>query len=56
MKAKNQVSLGAGKTLAAKQCIEQWFWEMTADEICHNHDETVIFNAELIVNDCKNKD
>ncbi len=33
--AENQVSLGAGKTLMAKECFEQWLWELATAEICH---------------------
>ncbi len=28
---------------------------MTANEICHLHKDNVIFNADLFVEDCKNK-
>ena len=53
--AENQVSLGAGETLMAKECFEQWLWELAAAEIYHLHSDNGIFNAELFVEDCKNK-
>ncbi len=53
--AENQVSLGAGETLMAKERFEQWLWELAAAETHHLHSDNGIFNAELFVEDCKNK-
>ncbi len=39
----------------AKKHIEQWIWELTANEICHLHSDNGIFNAEHFLDDCKNK-
>ncbi len=49
------VSLGAGETLMAKECYEQWFWDLAATVIWHHHSDNEIFNAELFVEECKNK-
>ncbi len=53
--AENQVSLGAGETLLAKEHFEQWLWELAAAEIHHWHSDNGIFNAEFFVEDCKKK-
>ncbi len=39
----------------AKKHFEQWLWELAAIEIHHLHSDNGIFNAELFVEDCKNK-
>ncbi len=33
--AENQVLLGAGEVLMAKECFEQWLWKLAAAEIWH---------------------
>ncbi len=38
-----------------KKRLEQWLWELAAAEINHLHSDNGIFNAELLVEDCKNK-
>ncbi len=53
--AENQVSLGAGETLMAKECFEQWLWDLAAAKIFLLHSDNGIFNAELLIEDCKNK-
>ncbi len=37
--AENQVSLGAGETLMAKEWFEQWLWKLAAAEIHHFHSD-----------------
>ncbi len=38
-----------------KEQFQQWLWKLSVDEICHLHSDNEIFNAELFVDDCKNK-
>ncbi len=52
--AKNQVSLGAGETLMAKERFKQFLGVLAVTEINHLHSDNGIFNAELVVEDCKN--
>ncbi len=51
----NQVSLGAGETSMAKERFEQRLWGLVTSEICQLHSDNGIFNAEIFVEDCKNK-
>ncbi len=53
--AKIKVSFGVGKTLMAKECFEQWLWELTDTEIHHLHSDNGIFNTEFFDEDSKNK-
>ncbi len=55
MEAENQVSFGAGETLIAKECFEQWLRDSASTEICHLHSDNGIFNAKLFMEDCKSK-
>ena len=52
----NQVSLGAGKTILAKESFEQWLRETAGAEIKHLHSDNGVFNADEFVADCKDKD
>ncbi len=53
--AENQVSLGAGDALRAKECLKQWLWDLAATEISHLHRDNGVFNTELFMEDYKNK-
>ncbi len=56
IRAENQVYLGAGETLMAKECFEQWLWELAVAKICQLHSRNgIIFNTELFVEACMNK-
>ncbi len=50
----NQVSLGIGETLMAKERFEHWLWKLAAAKIHHLHSDNGIFNAELFDDDYKN--
>ncbi len=39
----------------AKECFDQWLWELAATETCHLNSYNEIFNAEPFMEDCKNK-
>lgn len=52
----NQVSLGAGETILAKESFEQWLRETAGVEIKHLHSDNGVFNANEFVADCKDKD
>ncbi len=45
--AENQVSLGAGEALMAKECFERLLWKLAAAEICHLHSDIGIFNNKF---------
>ncbi len=51
---RNQVTFEDEVTFMAKECFAQWLWELTA-KICHLYCDNGIFNAELFLEDCKNK-
>lgn len=52
----NQVSLGAGETIMAKEAFEQWLREVACVEIKHLHSDNGVFTAEEFQADCKDKD
>jgi hypothetical protein len=52
---KNQVSLGANKTVTGKACFEQWLYDQCVCEVKHNHGDNGIFSAEEFQCDYKEK-
>jgi hypothetical protein len=51
----NQVSLGAGETLMAKEVFENWLREQAWVEIKHIHSDNGVFTAEEFREDCEQK-
>ena len=51
----NQVTLGAGDTLLAKELFEQWLRNKACVEVRHLHSDNGVFTAEEFRNDCKEK-
>ncbi|KAL7465039.1 hypothetical protein ACHAXS_005362, partial [Conticribra weissflogii] len=51
----NQVSLGAGETLAGKGEFEQWIWDLAAVTVNAYHSDNGIFVAEEYRDDCAAK-
>ena len=52
----NQVTLGVGDTLAAKQRVEEFLWEEAAVRVKRYHSDNGIFNAEEFESDCHTKE
>mgnify|MGYP006201736631 CR=1 FL=1 len=50
---KNQVSLGAGETLASKVSFEQWLWEISMARVKHYHSDNGIFASAEFREQCK---
>ena len=52
---KNQVSLGAGETLASKVSFEQWpwLWEILVARLKHYHSNNGIFASAEFLKKCK---
>ena len=50
---KNQVSLGAGETLASKVSFEQWLWEISMARVKHYHSNNGIFVSAEFREQCK---
>ena len=46
--AKNQVSLGACETVAAKRGVEEWIWEEARVAVKYYHSNNCVFKAEMI--------
>ena len=51
----NQISLGAGETILAKEVFEQWLYEEAFVEIKHIHSDNGVFTAEEFKEDCAEK-
>ena len=51
----NQITLGAGDTLIAKQTFEDWLRDTAFVEIKHIHSDNGVFTAEEFQDDCKEK-
>ena len=51
----NQISLGAGDTIMAKEVFEEWLREKAWVEIKHYHSDNGVFTAEVFREDCKEK-
>ena len=51
----NQVTLGAGDTLIAKETFDQWLREKAWVEIKHIHSDNGVFTADGFCTDCNNK-
>ena len=51
----NQVSLGAGETILAKELFEQWLDDTAQVEIKHIHSDNGVFAAEEFKEHCKAK-
>ncbi len=52
---KNQVSLGASKTVMGMACFKQWLYDQRVCEVEHYHGDNGIFPAEEFWRDCKEK-
>ncbi len=52
---KNQVSLGANKTVMGKVCFEQWLYDQCVCEVKNYHGDNGIISAEEFWCDCKEK-
>ena len=52
---KNQVSLGANKTILGKSRFEQWLWEQAVAEVSHYHSDNGIFVSKAYRKDCEGK-
>jgi hypothetical protein len=52
---KNQLSLGAGKTITSKQKFEQWLYEMACVEVKQYRSDNGVFISELFREDCDSK-
>ena len=50
---KNQVSLGAGKTVTAKREFEEWLWEGARVSVKYYHSNNGVFRAEMFTDSCK---
>ena len=50
---RNQVSLGAGETVAAKRGFEEWLYEEARVAVKHYHSDNGIFNAETFTESCE---
>ena len=50
---RNQVSLGAGETVAAKREIEEWLYEEARLVVKHYHSDNDVFNSETFTKSCK---
>ena len=50
---KNQVSLGANKTIVGKARFEQWLWEQAVAEVSYYHSDNVIFVKDVYSKDCE---
>ena len=49
----NQVSLGAGETLASKVSFEQWLWEISMAQVKHYHSDNGIFASAEFCKQCE---
>jgi hypothetical protein len=52
---KNQISLGANKTVMGKARFKQWLYDQCVCEVKHYHRDNSIFSAEEFWCDCKEK-
>ena len=43
----NQVFLGAGETIMAKTCFEEWLWHLACAEIKHIHSDNGVFYTDV---------
>ena len=50
---KNQVSLGAGETISAKNEFETWLWDTARVAVKHYHSDNGVFTAESFTDSCK---
>ena len=50
---RNQVSLGAGETVAAKREFEEWLYEEARVAVKHYHSDNGVFNAETFTASCE---
>ena len=53
MFVKNQVSLGVGETIQAKNEFETWLWEEARLHVKHYHSDNGVFNTEMFTENCK---
>ena len=51
----NQVSLGAGETIEAKLCFEEWLYDLALAEVKHYRSDNGVFTAEEFRAECKSK-
>lgn len=51
----NQVSLGAGETIGAKERFEEWMFEHATVDVKHIHSDNGVFAANEFRDDCKAK-
>ena len=50
---KNQVSLGAGETISAKNEFGTWLWDSARVTVKHYHSDNGVFRAEAFTDSCK---
>ena len=50
---RNQVSLGAGETVAAKREFEEWLYEEARVAVKHYHSDNGVFNVETFTESCE---
>ena len=50
---KNQVSLGTGETISAKNEFESWLWDTARVAVKHYHSDNEVFTADAFTNSCK---
>ena len=50
---KNQVSLGAGETVAVKREFEDWLWGEARVFVKQYHSDNDVFKAEMFTDSCK---
>ena len=55
MWVKNEVFLGAGETVMAETCFEEWHWDLACAEIKHIHSDIGVLAVNVFYADSVNK-